>query len=90
MTTHPAYKELSVMNVTSSIQRRFGRVAIALTLVALVILGSVAFAYASAPRALPVDLNGGPGYEDVLPVEPDGGIGGEIILPVEPDGGIGD
>jgi hypothetical protein len=77
------------MNFTSSIQRRFGRVAIALTLVALVILGSVAFAYASSPRPLPVEPNGGPGYEDVLPVEPDGGIGGEVILPVEPDGGIG-
>jgi hypothetical protein len=77
------------MNVTPSIQRRFGRVAIALTLVGLVILGSVAFAYASSPRALPVEPNGGPGSEDVLPVEPDGGIGGEIILPVEPDGGIG-
>ena len=45
------------MNVTSSIQRRFGRVAIALTLVALVILGSVAFAYASSPRAIPVGLD---------------------------------
>jgi hypothetical protein len=54
-----------------------------------VVLGSVAFAYASSPRPLPVEPNGGPGYEDVLPVEPDGGIGGEIILPVEPDGGIG-
>jgi hypothetical protein len=63
------------MKRISSIQRRFGRVAIALTLVVLVILGSVAFAYASSPR--------------VLPVEPDGGIGGEVILPVEPDGGIG-
>ena len=77
------------MKPTSSIQRRFGRVAIALTLVTLVILGSVAFAYASSPRALPVEPSGGPGYEDVLPVEPDGGIGGEIFLPVEPDGGIG-
>jgi hypothetical protein len=77
------------MKLTSSIQQRFSRVAIALTLVALVILGSVAFAYASSPRVLPVEPNGGPGYEDVLPVEPDGGIGGEIILPVEPDGGIG-
>jgi hypothetical protein len=63
------------MNLTTSIRRRFGRVAIALTLVALVILGSVAFAYASSPS--------------VFPVEPDGGIGGEVILPVEPDGGIG-
>jgi hypothetical protein len=73
----------------SSLRRRFGRVAIALTLVALVILGSVAFAYANSPSALPVEPNNGPGYEDVLPVEPDGGIGGEVILPVEPDGGIG-
>ena len=63
------------MKLTSSIQRRFGRVAIALTLVVLVILGSVAFAYANSPS--------------VLPVEPNGGIGGEIVPPVEPDGGIG-
>ena len=77
------------MNVTQSIQRRFGRVAIALTLVALVILGSVAFAYASSPRPLPVEPDGGIGGEVILPVEPDGGIGGEVILPVEPDGGIG-
>jgi hypothetical protein len=73
----------------SSLRRRFGRVAIALTLVALVILGSVAFAYANSSGVLPVEPNHGPGYEDVLPVEPDGGIGGEVILPVEPDGGIG-
>ena len=77
------------MTPTSSIQRRFGRVAIALTLVALVVLGSVAFAYASSPRALPVEPDGGIGGEVILPVEPDGGIGGEVILPVEPDGGIG-
>jgi hypothetical protein len=63
------------MKLTRSIQRRSRRVAVALTLVVLVILGSVAFAYASAPRT--------------LPVEPDGGIGGEVVLPVEPDGGIG-
>ena len=63
------------MTFTTAIQQRFRRVAIALTLVALVALGSVAFAYASSPS--------------VLPVEPDGGIGGEIVLPVEPDGGIG-
>lgn len=63
------------MKLSSSIQRRFGRVAIAFTLVVLVILGSVAFAYANAPS--------------VLPVEPDGGIGSEVVFPVEPDGGIG-
>jgi hypothetical protein len=63
------------MKFTTAIQRRFGRVAIALTLVAIVVLGSVALAYASSPS--------------VLPVEPDGGIGGEVVLPVEPDGGIG-
>ena len=63
------------MKLIASTQRRFGRFAIALTLVVLVALGSVAFAYASSPS--------------VLPVEPDGGIGGEVILPVEPDGGIG-
>jgi len=77
------------MNLASTINRRFGRVAIALTLVALVILGSVAFAYASSPSVLPVEPDGGIGGEVVLPVEPDGGIGGEIVLPVEPDGGIG-
>jgi hypothetical protein len=49
----------------------------------------VAFAYASSPSALPVEPNGGPGFEDVLSVEPDGGIGGEVMLPVEPDGGNG-
>ena len=78
------------MNLTSTFHRRFGRAAVALTLVALVILGSVAFAYASAPTVLPVEPDGGIGGEVILPVEPDGGIGGEVILPVEPDGGIGD
>jgi hypothetical protein len=77
------------MNLNSGIQRRFGRVAIAFALVALVVLGSVAFAYASAPNVLPVEPDGGIGGEVILPVEPDGGIGGEVILPVEPDGGIG-
>jgi hypothetical protein len=77
------------MNFTTTIQRRFGRVAIVLTLVVLVVLGSVAFAYAGSPRVLPVEPDGGIGGEIVLPVEPDGGIGGEIVLPVEPDGGIG-
>jgi hypothetical protein len=48
------------MKLTSAIQRRFGRVAIALTLVALVVLGSVAFAYASSPSVLHVEPNGGP------------------------------
>ena len=71
----------------SSLRRRFGRVAVSLTLVAFVILGSVAFAYANSQS--PAQPTGAPGYEDVLPVEPDGGIGGEVILPVEPDGGIG-
>ncbi len=70
------------MQLTSVLQRRFGRVAIALALVALVILGSVAMVYANSPAAAPRG-------EVVLPVEPDGGIGGEVILPVEPDGGIG-
>jgi len=63
------------MNLTASLQQRINRAALALTLGALVILGSVAFANAASPT--------------VLPVEPDGGIGGEVILPVEPDGGIG-
>jgi hypothetical protein len=70
------------MQLTTLFQRRFSRVAIALALVALVILGSVAMAYANTPAAAP-------GGEVVLPVEPDGGIGGEVVLPVEPDGGIG-
>ncbi|HSL75597.1 MAG TPA: hypothetical protein VK867_01540 [Candidatus Limnocylindrales bacterium] len=73
----------------SALRRRFGRVAIALSLVALVVLGSAAFAYANSPDAFPFERTKAPGYEDVLPVEPDGGIGGEVILPVEPDGGIG-
>ncbi len=73
------------MQLTSLVQRRFGRVAIALALVALVILGSVAMAYANSPGAVPVQ----PGGDVVLPVEPDGGIGGDVVLPVEPDGGIG-
>jgi hypothetical protein len=85
----------------SIIQRRFGRVAIALALVVLVILGSVAMAYANSqgnwsaePKGgdvvLPVEPDGGIGGDVVLPVEPDGGIGGDVVLPVEPDGGIGD
>jgi hypothetical protein len=82
-------KERPDMNLNSVIQRRFGRVAIVFALVALVVLGSVAFAYASSPNVLPVEPDGGIGGEVILPVEPDGGIGGEVILPVEPDGGIG-
>ena len=76
-----------MQQLSSIIQRRFGRVAIALTLVALVILGSVAMAYANSPSNRAAVPNGG---DVVLPVEPDGGIGGEVVLPVEPDGGIGD
>ena len=75
--------------MTSPLRLRLGRVAVVLTLVALLILGSVAFVFASSPRPLPVEPDGGPGHGEVLPVEPDGGIGGEVILPVEPDGGIG-
>jgi hypothetical protein len=71
----------------SIVQRRFGRVAIALALVVLVILGSVAMAFANSQGNRTAVPNGG---EVVLPVEPDGGIGGEVVLPVEPDGGIGD
>ena len=71
----------------SIIQRRFGRVAIALALVVLVILGSVAMAYANSPANPQAEPIGG---DVVLPVEPDGGIGGDVVLPVEPDGGIGD
>ena len=51
------------------------RVAVAVALVAIALVASVALAYAGAPGS--------------LPVEPDGGIGGEVVLPVEPDGGIG-
>ena len=64
------------MNLINVIDRRVARFAVALVLVALLALASVAAALANAP--------------DVLPVEPNGGIGGEIVLPVEPDGGIGD
>jgi hypothetical protein len=64
---------------------RSARLAIALSLVVLAILGSAALANA-APA---VEPDGGIGGDIVLPVEPDGGIGGEVILPVEPDGGIG-
>jgi hypothetical protein len=74
----------------SYVQRGFGRVAIVLSLVVLVILGSVAMAYANSPSNLPVEPDGGIGGDVILPVEPDGGIGGDVILPVEPDGGIGD
>ena len=51
------------------------RSALALALLSLALLATVAFAAGSRPQ--------------VLPVEPDGGIGGEVVLPVEPDGGIG-
>jgi len=74
------------MQSLSTIQRRFGRVAIALALVVLVILGSVAMAYANSQGSQPTEPKGG---DVVLPVEPDGGIGGDVVLPVEPDGGIG-
>jgi hypothetical protein len=76
-----------MQQLSSIIKRRFGRVAIALALVALVILGSVAMAYANSPGNRAAEPDGG---DVVLPVEPDGGIGGEVVLPVEPDGGIGD
>jgi len=66
------------MSLPSLFDRRSARLAIVFALVALAIIASVAVAYASSPK--------------VLPVEPDGGIGtsgGGIVLPVEPDGGIG-
>ncbi|HET9520197.1 MAG TPA: hypothetical protein VFO73_04040 [Candidatus Limnocylindrales bacterium] len=56
----------------SIIQRRFGRISIALALVVLVILGSVAMAYANSTGNQPAEPKGG---DVVLPVEPDGGIG---------------
>jgi hypothetical protein len=74
------------MQSLSNIQRRFGRVTVALALVVLVILGSVAVAYANSQGDSPTAPQGG---DVVLPVEPDGGIGGDVVLPVEPDGGIG-
>jgi len=49
------------MNLINVIDRRVARFAVALALVALLALASVAAALANAP--------------DVLPVEPDGGIG---------------
>jgi hypothetical protein len=73
----------------STLRLRLGRVAVVLTLAALLVLGSVAFVFASSPGPIPVEPDGGIGSDVVLPVEPDGGIGGEVILPVEPDGGIG-
>ncbi len=77
------------MQLSSRINRRFAAVVIGLSLVLLVVLASVAMAYAKSPTILPVEPNGGIGGEVVLPVEPDGGIGGEVVLRVEPDGGIG-
>jgi hypothetical protein len=77
------------MSLPSLFDRRSARLAIVFALVALAIIASVAVAYASSPKVLPVEPDGGIGGEVVLPVEPDGGIGGEVVLPVEPDGGIG-
>ena len=85
------------MQLLSTLNQRVARSAIALTLVLLLGLASVALANAGGPAVLPVEPDGGIGgqiAEDLpLPVEPDGGIGGEIAedlpLPVEPDGGIG-
>ena len=85
------------MHLLATINQRVARSAIALTLVLLLGLASVALANAGGPRVLPVEPDGGIGgqvAEDLpLPVEPDGGIGGEVAedlpLPVEPDGGIG-
>ena len=62
------------MHLSSPVNLRSARVALAVALMALVILASVAYA----------------GSQNALPVEPDGGIGGDVVLPVEPDGGIGD
>ena len=77
------------MSLPSLFDRRSARLAIVFALVALAIIASVAVAYASSPKVLPVEPDGGIGGEVVLPVEPDGGIGGEVVLPVEPNGGIG-
>ena len=48
------------------------RLLVALSLVALAIVGSAALAQASP---FPVDFGGGTGGDVVLPVEPDSGIG---------------
>jgi hypothetical protein len=79
------------MSLPSLFDRRSARLAIVFALVALAIIASVAVAYASSPKVLPVEPDGGIGGEVVLPVEPDGGIGdgGVVVLPVEPNGGIG-
>jgi hypothetical protein len=75
------------MSLTPIFNLRAARGALAVALMTLVILATVA--YAGSQRPLPVEPDGGIGGEVVLPVEPDGGIGGEVVLPVEPDGGIG-
>jgi hypothetical protein len=65
------------MQFIATLSPRVSRVTTAFALVLLIVLGSVAAAYATSPS--------------VLPVEPDGGIGwgSDLPLPVEPDGGIG-
>ena len=63
------------MDDSSRFNLRAVRIALALSVTTLALLGSVAFANAGSPAP--------------IPVEPDGGIGGDVILPVEPDGGIG-
>ncbi len=65
------------MDISSRLNLRAVRVALALAVMTIALLASVAFANA--------------GSSNPIPVEPDGGIGGDVVvLPVEPDGGIGD
>jgi hypothetical protein len=78
------------MQPSSIIDRRTIRTILALAIMTIALLATVAFANAGSPAPIPVEPDGGIGGEVVLPVEPDGGIGGDVIvLPVEPDGGIG-
>lgn len=78
------------MQPSSIIDRRAIRTILALAIMTIALLATVAFANAGSPAPIPVEPDGGIGGEVVLPVEPDGGIGGDVIvLPVEPDGGIG-
>jgi hypothetical protein len=78
------------MHLSTRVDLRAVRIALALGVTALALLASVAFANAGSQAPIPVEPDGGIGGDIVLPVEPDGGIGGDIVLPVEPDGGIGD
>ena len=86
------------MHLIASFNRGMVRATGGLLLVLAIGLGTVALANAAGPKILPVEPDGGIGWESgndlPLPVEPDGGIGtsgagNDLPLPVEPDGGIG-